>query len=92
MKDTVANAQVSSSSVSHVLNDSGPVAPERQRRVCDTVRLLEYARDESGVTEPTSSRDALVSVAVHGREVDTMTELETKVQWRESVCKPVDEA
>jgi LacI family transcriptional regulator len=47
MKDVAEHAGVSISTVSYVLNDSGPVAPERRNRVLDAVRLLEYSPNES---------------------------------------------
>lgn len=47
MKDVAEHAGVSVSTVSYVLNDSGPVAPERRNRVLDAVRLLEYSPNES---------------------------------------------
>lgn len=47
MKDVARHAQVSLSTVSYVLNDSGPVAPERRNRVLDAVRVLEYSPNES---------------------------------------------
>jgi DNA-binding LacI/PurR family transcriptional regulator len=47
MKDVAEHARVSVSTVSYVLNDSGPVAPERRNRVLDAVRVLEYQPNES---------------------------------------------
>ncbi len=47
MKDVARHAGVSVSTVSYVLNDSGPVAAERRARVLDAVRVLEYAPNES---------------------------------------------
>ncbi|WP_211191010.1 LacI family DNA-binding transcriptional regulator [Actinomycetospora sp. TBRC 11914] len=47
MKDVARHARVSVSTVSYVLNDSGPVAPERRNRVLDAVRVLEYSPNES---------------------------------------------
>ncbi|WP_345383980.1 LacI family DNA-binding transcriptional regulator [Pseudonocardia yuanmonensis] len=47
MKDVAAHAKVSISTVSYVLNDSGPVAPERRNRVLDAIRLLDYSPNES---------------------------------------------
>jgi DNA-binding LacI/PurR family transcriptional regulator len=47
MKDVAQHAGVSVSTVSYVLNDSGPVAPERRSRVLDAVRVLEYTPNES---------------------------------------------
>ncbi len=51
MKDVAEHANVSISTVSYVLNDSGPVAPERRNRVLDAIRLLDYS-------PPTSRRAA----------------------------------
>jgi LacI family transcriptional regulator len=47
MKDVAHHAGVSVSTVSYVLNDSGPVAPERRARVLDAVRVLDYTPNES---------------------------------------------
>lgn len=47
MKDVAQHAGVSISTVSYVLNDSGPVAPERRARVLDAVRVLDYTPNES---------------------------------------------
>ncbi|TVT24960.1 LacI family transcriptional regulator [Amycolatopsis acidiphila] len=47
MKDVAEHAGVSVSTVSYVLNDSGPVAPDRRNRVLDAIRLLEYSPNES---------------------------------------------
>lgn len=47
MKDVAEHAGVSLSTVSYVLNDSGPVAAERRSRVLDAVRLLDYSPNES---------------------------------------------
>lgn len=47
MKDVAEHANVSISTVSYVLNDSGPVAPERRNRVLDAIRLLDYSPNES---------------------------------------------
>lgn len=47
MKDVAEHARVSVSTVSYVLNDSGPVAPERRDRALDAVRVLEYSPNES---------------------------------------------
>ncbi len=47
MKDVARHAGVSISTVSYVLNDSGPVAPERRARVLDAVRMLNYTPNES---------------------------------------------
>ncbi len=42
MKDVAERANVSASTVSYVLNDSGPVSPERRQRVLEAVRYLDY--------------------------------------------------
>ncbi|CAM3292680.1 LacI family transcriptional regulator [Williamsia muralis] len=47
MKDVARHAGVSVSTVSYVLNDSGPVAPARKARVLDAVRVLDYAPNEA---------------------------------------------
>ncbi|MDP9427797.1 MAG: LacI family transcriptional regulator, partial [Actinomycetota bacterium] len=47
MKDVAEHAGVSISTVSYVLNDSGPVAAERRARVLDAVRVLNYTPNES---------------------------------------------
>ena len=47
MKDVARHAGVSVSTVSYVLNDSGPVAPTRRTRVLDAVRVLNYTPNES---------------------------------------------
>lgn len=47
MKDVAEHANVSISTVSYVLNDSGPVAAERRNRVLDAIRLLDYSPNES---------------------------------------------
>jgi DNA-binding LacI/PurR family transcriptional regulator len=47
MKDVAQHAGVSISTVSYVLNDSGPVAAERRNRVLDAIRVLEYSPNES---------------------------------------------
>ncbi|MCE0766992.1 LacI family transcriptional regulator [Pseudonocardia kujensis] len=47
MKDVAEHANVSISTVSYVLNGSGPVAPERRNRVLDAIRLLDYSPNES---------------------------------------------
>lgn len=47
MKDVAEHAKVSISTVSYVLNDSGPVAPERRARVLDAVHVLDYTPNES---------------------------------------------
>lgn len=47
MKDVAAHAGVSLSTVSYVLNDSGPVGASRRARVLDAVRVLNYTPNES---------------------------------------------
>jgi len=47
MKDVARHAGVSLSTVSYVLNDSGPVAQIRRDRVLDAVRMLNYAPNEA---------------------------------------------
>ena len=47
MKDVARHAGVSVSTVSYVLNDSGPVATDRRNRVLDAIRVLEYSPNES---------------------------------------------
>lgn len=47
MKDVARHAGVSVSTVSYVLNDSGPVAPERRARVMDAVQVLNYTPNEA---------------------------------------------
>lgn len=47
MKDVARHAGVSLSTVSYVLNDSGPVAQSRRARVLDAVRVLDYAPNEA---------------------------------------------
>jgi len=47
MKDVAERAGVSISTVSYVLNDSGPVAPDRRARILDAVRVLNYTPNES---------------------------------------------
>lgn len=47
MKDVAQHAGVSASTVSYVLNNSGPVAPDRRARVLDAVRMLGYAPNEA---------------------------------------------
>jgi LacI family transcriptional regulator len=47
MKDVAAHAGVSVSTVSYVLNNSGPVANSRRARVLDAVRVLNYTPNES---------------------------------------------
>lgn len=47
MKDVARHAGVSVSTVSYVLNNSGPVANSRRARVLDAVRVLNYTPNES---------------------------------------------
>jgi DNA-binding LacI/PurR family transcriptional regulator len=47
MKDVAEHARVSVSTVSYVLNNSGPVGSDRRERVLDAVRVLEYSPNES---------------------------------------------
>lgn len=47
MKDVARHAGVSVSTVSYVLNNSGPVATARRARVLDAVRVLNYTPNES---------------------------------------------
>jgi DNA-binding LacI/PurR family transcriptional regulator len=47
MKDVAQHAGVSVSTVSYVLNNSGPVATSRRARVLDAVRVLNYIPNES---------------------------------------------
>ncbi|CAB4858702.1 unannotated protein [freshwater metagenome] len=47
MKDVAKHAGVSVSTVSYVLNDSGPVAAPRRARVLEAIRALEYTPNES---------------------------------------------
>lgn len=47
MKDVARHAGVSLSTVSYVLNDSGPVAEARRARVLDAFRVLNYAPNEA---------------------------------------------
>jgi DNA-binding LacI/PurR family transcriptional regulator len=47
MKDVAAHAGVSLSTVSYVVNDSGPVASDRRARVLDAIRILNYTPNES---------------------------------------------
>ena len=47
MKDVARHAGVSVSTVSYVLNNSGPVATSRRARVLDAVRALDYTPNES---------------------------------------------
>jgi len=47
MKDVAERAGVSISTVSYVLNNSGPVAPERRARILDAVGVLNYTPNES---------------------------------------------
>jgi DNA-binding LacI/PurR family transcriptional regulator len=47
MKDVARHAGVSVSTVSYVLNNSGPVAADRRARVLDAVQVLNYAPNEA---------------------------------------------
>jgi DNA-binding LacI/PurR family transcriptional regulator len=47
MKDVATRAGVAVSTVSYVLNDSGPVAPDRRQRVLEAVSALGYLPNES---------------------------------------------
>ena len=47
MKDVARHAGVSVSTVSYVLNDSGPVAADRRARVMDAVAVLNYTPNEA---------------------------------------------
>lgn len=47
IKDVAKHAGVSVSTVSYVLNGSGPVSEDRRARVLDAVRLLNYTPNES---------------------------------------------
>ena len=47
MKDVARHAGVSVSTVSYVLNNSGPVGASRRARVLDAVRVLNYTPNES---------------------------------------------
>jgi LacI family transcriptional regulator len=47
MKDVAEHAGVSLSTVSYVVNGSGPVGAARRARVLDAIRVLEYAPNES---------------------------------------------
>jgi DNA-binding LacI/PurR family transcriptional regulator len=47
MKDVAERAGVALSTVSYVLNDTGPVASDRRARVLDAVRALSYLPNES---------------------------------------------
>lgn len=47
MKDVAQHAGVSLSTVSYVVNDSGPVADDRRSRVLDAIRVLNYTPNES---------------------------------------------
>src|ERR1700722_10840868 len=47
MKDVARQAGVSLSTVSYVLNDSGPVAESRRARVLDALRVLNYEPNEA---------------------------------------------
>jgi LacI family transcriptional regulator len=62
MKDVARHAGVSVSTVSYVLNNSGPVATSRRARVLDAVRVLNYTPNESArnLKRPTTSTIGLV--------------------------------
>lgn len=62
IKDVAEHAGVSVSTVSYVLNDSGPVAPERRSRVLDAARVLQYSPNESArnLKRRTASRIGMV--------------------------------
>lgn len=47
MKDVARYAGVSVSTVSYVLNNSGPVAPDRRARILEAVQVLNYAPNEA---------------------------------------------
>jgi len=47
MKDVAERAGVSLSTVSYVVNKSGPVADDRRARVLDAIRILNYTPNES---------------------------------------------
>jgi LacI family transcriptional regulator len=47
MKDVASHANVSVSTVSYVLNDTGPVSADRRARVLNAVRELDYIPNES---------------------------------------------
>src|SRR5690625_5085042 len=47
MKDVAKRANVSLSTVSYVLNNSGPVPADRRARVNEAVRALDYSPNES---------------------------------------------
>ncbi|MED5803829.1 LacI family DNA-binding transcriptional regulator [Gordonia sp. Z-3] len=47
IKDVAEHAGVSVSTVSYVLNDSGPVAADRRTRVLDAVRVLDYSPNQA---------------------------------------------
>lgn len=47
MKDVARHAGVSVSTVSYVLNDSGPVGQYRKDRIMDAIRILEYSPNKT---------------------------------------------
>ncbi|GAA4555497.1 LacI family DNA-binding transcriptional regulator [Pseudonocardia xishanensis] len=47
MKDVAEHAGVTLSTVSYVLNDSGPVSESRRARILDAIRVLKYTPNES---------------------------------------------
>ena len=63
MKDVAKHANVSISTVSYVLNGSGPVAPERRNRVLDAIRLLDYSPNESARSLKRRSASTVAMVA-----------------------------
>jgi LacI family transcriptional regulator len=59
MKDVAQHAGVSVSTVSYVLNESGPVAPARRERVMDAVRVLNYTPNSSARSLKRQSASAI---------------------------------
>jgi DNA-binding LacI/PurR family transcriptional regulator len=59
MKDVARHAGVSVSTVSYVLNNSGPVASARRARVLDAVRVLNYIPNESARSLKRQSTSAI---------------------------------
>lgn len=47
IREVAKRAQVSVSTVSYVLNNSGPVAEERRNRVLDAIKVLQFSPNES---------------------------------------------
>lgn len=62
MKDVAAHAGVSLSTVSYVLNESGPVSPARKARVLNSVRALNYTPNESARSLKSSSSKTIALV------------------------------